>query len=903
MKGKQAETSKEDTMGLFKPGWMSENFKNALAALNKVQKEATLRDAALNASNHYIREEAVKRIWDCQLILDVINTPKLSVPREAAIKRLRAVEPLCRVWDGLEKMDKRAIESDAKLQSCLAAVARYAGGYGLRRKAAAHLADQATLKWLAAKDLDQGVRMIALERVNDPQYLNEAFDSADDEDIRLAAIANMTDTGRAVKLAHTAQKAHICTGAVKKAGDPALALVIMDQTLNEYILRECTKLVSPEDLEDDRQLALMALSGPEEARVQAKSRIRDFGVFERIAMHDGPERFPSEYQTSFLCSDALKYVSGDEALLRVHHGAKDSEISENALLRIGRLDTMLSLFDNNPKRYRDRKFFERLDEIDKDWVQKAGNRTVEGLAGILAENTADQRFDYTHIAAALRRMYGKGHAVQHIAALKGTAVSHSDSSGKVNRDKGCHEDGGFTYLELDDIKPDIDPVIFRRQNNRDVNDALQDLQAVTSQLALKEIALDGDVAPRIRAAAARRITDEYTLLDVALKIEMPEEQDFNLHTIKNPDMLLLVANDAKDLRIRKQALKRIHDAKALFKLVSANVQNSFKPEICERLSELDADWAQQLDDAAVKTLTCVIANNKKDEQFDYRHYAAALKSIYRQGRAKAAIEGLHGKAVAHFDYTGKEYRDKWCHQDGDYIYFDLLPKPEEHVPAVVPETNAEDRIPYYEKELREQMAALDAITSPEELKKLALDTYMPLLMREEAVRRIADEDTLMDIALNLEKADMDMKRITDPDKLLIIAREAKALNVRKEALRRVTDAKALFETVISDIPRYCTPEICSRLDELDKRWAWRLNDVAVVKMISIIAENEKDEQFDYRPVATALKRVYAAGRFSGAIEGLEQKAISHVDVQGKAYRDEWCHMDEGYTYFNLTNEM
>jgi hypothetical protein len=41
--------------------------------------------------------------------------------------------------------------------------------------------------------------------------------------------------------------------------------------------------------------------------------------------------------------------------------------------------------------------------------------------------------------------------------------------------------------------------------------------------------------------------------------------------------------------------------------------------------------------------------------------------------------------------------------------------------------------------------------------------------------------------------------------------------------------------------------------------------------------------------------------FFGAIEGLKQKAMSHVD-SGKAYHDKWCHQDKGYTYFNMTNE-
>jgi len=48
-----------------------------------------------------------------------------------------------------------------------------------------------------------------------------------------------------------------------------------------------------------------------------------------------------------------------------------------------------------------------------------------------------------------------------------------------------------------------------------------------------------------------------------------------------------------------------------------------------------------------------------------------LKQIYRQGRAKNAIVSLRGKAVSHDDASSMERRDRSCHEDRGYTYFEL----------------------------------------------------------------------------------------------------------------------------------------------------------------------------------------------------------------------------------------
>lgn len=123
--------------------------------------------------------------------------------------------------------------------------------------------------------------------------------------------------------------------------------------------------------------------------------------------------------------------------------------------------------------------------------------------------------------------------------------------------------------------------------------------------------------------------------------------------------------------MRKETLRCITSIETLYKFVCADIPQRFTREMCTRMDELDADWLLRLDDAAVKALVQVVARNRADEKFDMQHIGSALKKIYTNGRLKTEIEALRGKAVAHSDHHGKEYRHKSCHYDEGYTYLEL----------------------------------------------------------------------------------------------------------------------------------------------------------------------------------------------------------------------------------------
>ena len=174
----------------------------------------------------------------------------------------------------------------------------------------------------------------------------------------------------------------------------------------------------------------------------------------------------------------------------------------------------------------------------------------------------------------------------------------------------------------------IIPKMFSNQTN--LKRVIKAVSRLQDSEKLRQIALDDSVHKAVRAEALKRIFDESMLLFIC-----------------DADVLLLLV----------EADARCFATSALF----------------ARLSALDGDWTQQLSDAAISALAAVISGNTFDgERFDYAHIAAALKKIYMQGRAKDTIAALRGRPVSYNDFSGKRYRDKWCHQDEGYTYFEEL---------------------------------------------------------------------------------------------------------------------------------------------------------------------------------------------------------------------------------------
>lgn len=473
-------------MGLFQPGWMSGDYRKAARALRRVTRQAVLCRAAREAPDMRIRKEAVERLNDPSMLIELaVNTGQQDI-REQAVDRLLGIEPYASVWYQICQTDWKAAWDNALANACLACVARF-GRTILRRMAANHATDQALLRWLYENDKDDAVRVNALVRIEDQGYLQAVFDAADSEDLRLCLAVSMRDTASAALLARTTKTPYICIKALRKTGDAAIAAEILGQTLYLAVCEVCAGMVNTDDITDDWRLGVLALCAPEDVRAQAADRIKDDTVFERIARRERSERFPVKHECETVSGNAVEYafaresvhafktpeslravalnsnmpgklrveaarrITDEHTLLAVVKDADAPEVRREALRRITNIETLYCDVSVDMKRNFTREICTRMDELDADWPHRLDDAAVMVLVYAIAHNGADEKFDMRYIASVLKRIYVKGRLKTEIEGLSGRAIAHNDHHGKKFRHKACHNDEGYTYLRLDGL--------------------------------------------------------------------------------------------------------------------------------------------------------------------------------------------------------------------------------------------------------------------------------------------------------------------------------------------------------------------------------------------------------------------------------------------------------------------
>lgn len=470
-------------MELFKPGWMSGDYSKAERALQRVTSQAALCRVARKALDMRIRKEAIERLNDTSMLMELASDMGQQDLGEQAVDRLLEIEPFASVWYQICQQNRKAVKDNAQVNACLACVTRF-GRTILRRKAACYVTDQALLKWLYENDKDDSVRVNALVRIEDQGYLQAVFDAADSDDLRLCVAVHMQDHASAAWLARNTKEPYICIKALRKTGDKTIAAEIMGQTLYQTVCEECARMVNVADVTDDWQLAVLALCGPEDVRAQAAGRIQDFTVFERIARRECGERFSVKYEWESLGCKAVEYAFANEAVpafktseslktvalnpnmpnkLRVEAVSRITdertllsvaetracEVQREALRHITNAKALFEMVSANVPRSFIREICTRLDELDASWPLRLDDAAVKALVKVVARNRVDEKFDMRYIASVLKRIYRKGRLKTEIEGLLSKAVAHSDHHGKEYRHKSCHDDEGYTYFSLD----------------------------------------------------------------------------------------------------------------------------------------------------------------------------------------------------------------------------------------------------------------------------------------------------------------------------------------------------------------------------------------------------------------------------------------------------------------------
>lgn len=249
----------------FKPIWMSKDFKTWQQrdrALKKVEKlpQDKLVQAALEAPDWRIREEAIARLTDPMILAKAAESDSIVNNRLVAVERI---------------MD----------QAVLVRIAGNDTDHMVRIEAIGKVTDQEALARIAENDTNQDVCKAALKRVSDPMLLVRIAANAEDtvvrSVVRCAAVERVSDP---LQLAHIAENNadSLARGtAVKRISDQALLARIAVHDADSWVRKNAAEGISDQTL-----LARIAVHDADSrVRKTAADKVHDCTLLEQIVDH------------------------------------------------------------------------------------------------------------------------------------------------------------------------------------------------------------------------------------------------------------------------------------------------------------------------------------------------------------------------------------------------------------------------------------------------------------------------------------------------------------------------------------------------------------------------------------------------------------------------------------------
>ena len=186
-------------MGLFTPIYMKGNLstRQARAAISKVKKmtdQAKLADIARDGKDNSVREAAIDRLNDANLLADfVLNDSDVRYWSFCRLKELRDEKALAKVVTKQSSLDLKYIYESMDLiqdQSLLEQIAKTALREEARRNAVRKLNDQSVLRDIALRDPNATVRAAAAQFMTDSDALAKVAAEDSDPKVRRIAVSN-----------------------------------------------------------------------------------------------------------------------------------------------------------------------------------------------------------------------------------------------------------------------------------------------------------------------------------------------------------------------------------------------------------------------------------------------------------------------------------------------------------------------------------------------------------------------------------------------------------------------------------------------------------------------------------------------------------------------------------------
>jgi len=186
-----------------------------------------------NPGNQFIREKAVKDIFDETLLIKIATTDREYNVREAAFDKITNQHILLEIANSHDENIRASAVKRINDQTILISFATHDLSASVRMAATSKLTDQTVLSNIATKDAHAGVRITALENLTIQNILETVALQNENVNERKAALQNLSDQSTLAVIVKTDKDISLRMMAVKKISD---VMCLTESQLNDQLL-------------------------------------------------------------------------------------------------------------------------------------------------------------------------------------------------------------------------------------------------------------------------------------------------------------------------------------------------------------------------------------------------------------------------------------------------------------------------------------------------------------------------------------------------------------------------------------------------------------------------------------------------------------------------------------------
>ena len=665
-------------------------------------------------------------------------------------------------------------------EDILADIARNDNEWNVRMEATKRITDENVLADIARNDKDLYVRQEAAKRITDENVLADIARNDNEENVRMEAAKRITDENVLADIARNDDKRLVRQVAVEKINDEN---IIIDIARNDTQYN--VRMAAAERINDENVLVDIARNDNDwEVRRTAVNRISDENVLVDIARND------TQYNVR---KAVVKRIDDEDALIDIARNDKDFYVRQEAAKKINDEDLLAEIEENNSSNHlqigADKPINDELALKDIVMNDKDYGRRIEAVKmitdkPILADIAKNNSFFVVRQSAVEK--------ITDESILADIALSDEDTGVRMTAVKKISDED----ILLDVFKNDPDHINVRPIALKNIEDTsiLQKLILenygyfpINSYSAFKrnhDHLIYESMGCRDYENVLDKFSDETVLTDLLSEKLFSDFRALLVRRITSSDVLMNVALNDSDYRVRQEAVKNqnLSDEKTFLEVIKNDHNDAVRFEALMRVND-DAVLEDIADDLSPVVKLYAYERLKKDFALNKNHIPYEeidLSSI-------DAIEDENVLSSIVNNGTTREIRN---------YAFDKIK--DEHILADLAGCNGEFA-----------NQALTKITDKTLLLNIALYSNNPSAKRK-AIKKIDDEEFLTEAIQSNPYNDISsyiVGRIRKESNLKIIAFNNSNPYNRKEAVNRIRNE----ETLISLGEIECEDIVCTTI--------------------------------------------------------------------------------------------